>query len=78
MGWKSGIYVFKDRKLEEIMSNLEKWYNVTVFYQSQQMKDVRFTGNVQRYDTINAFLEILEGTGDVKYRINGNTVILYQ
>lgn len=78
VGWKSGIYVFKDRKLEEIMSNLEKWYNVTVFYQSQQMKDVRFTGNVQRYDTINAFLEILEGTGDVKYRINGNTVILYQ
>lgn len=78
VGWKNGIYVFKDRKLEEIMLNLERWYNVKVFYQSQQMKDVHFTGNVLRYDTINAFLEILEGTGDVKYRINGNTVILYQ
>lgn len=78
VGWKSGIYVFKDRKLEEIMSNLERWYNVKVFYQSQQMKDVRFTGNVERYNTINAFMQILEGTGDVKYRINGNTVILYQ
>lgn len=78
VGWKNGIYVFKDRKLEEIMSNLERWYNVKVFYQSQQMKDVRFTGNVERYNTINAFMQILEGTGDVKYRINGNTVILYQ
>ena len=78
VGWKSGIYVFKDRKLEEIMLNLERWYNVKVFYQSQQMKDVRFTGNVERYNTINAFMQILEGTGDVKYRINGNTVILYQ
>ena len=78
VGWKNGIYVFKDRKLEEIMSNLERWYNVTVFYQSQQMKDVRFTGNVERYNTINAFMQILEGTGDVKYRINGNTIILYQ
>ncbi|KIO43792.1 MULTISPECIES: FecR family protein [Porphyromonadaceae] len=78
VGWKDGLYVFKDQKLEDIMKTLQRWYDVTVFYQSHHLKEVRFTGNLKRYDTINSFLQLLEGTGELKYRISGNTVILYQ
>jgi len=78
VSWKSGKYVFKARRLEEIMTVLQRWYDVVIFYQSERLKEIRFTGNVVRYDTIDTFLQVLEGTGELKYRMNGKTVILYQ
>lgn len=78
VGWKEGLYVFKKQTLESIMTDLARWYNVNVFYQTSDLKEVAFTGNLKRYDNINTFMEILQRTGDVKYRINGNTIILYK
>lgn len=78
IGWREGVYVFREQRLETIMTDLARWYNVSVFYQHPEIKEVRFTGNLRRYETINTFMEILSRTGDVKYNINGNTIILYQ
>lgn len=78
IGWREGVYVFREQRLETIMTDLARWYNVSVFYQHPDIKEVRFTGNLRRYETINTFMEILSRTGDVKYNINGNTIILYQ
>lgn len=78
VGWKEGWYVFKNQPLETIMTDLCRWYGVAVFYQNAGLKQVTFTGNLKRYDTINTFMEVLKRTGDVKYNINGNTIILFQ
>lgn len=78
VGWKEGWYVFKNQPLETIMTDLCRWYGVAVFYQNAGLKQVTFTGNLRRYDTINTFMEVLKRTGDVKYNINGNTIILFQ
>ena len=39
------------------METLAKWYGVEVFFQSQRARDIRFTGNLRRSNTIEAFLE---------------------
>lgn len=78
VGWKEGVYVFKKQTLESIMTDLARWYDINVFYQTPGLKEVAFTGNLKRYDNINTFMEILQRTGDVKYRISGNTIILYK
>lgn len=78
VGWKEGLYVFKGQALEEIMRNLVRWYNINVFYQNSDVRRVAFTGNLKRYDSINTFMEVLARTGDVKYKINGNTITLFQ
>lgn len=78
VGWKDGLYVFKKQSLECIMTTLSRWYGVTVFYQNPEAKRVDFTGNLKRYDSINTFMEVLARTGDVKYRIKGNTITLFQ
>ena len=44
VGWKDGLYVFKDQKLEDIMKTLQRWYDVTVFYQSHHLKRGAFYG----------------------------------
>lgn len=78
VGWRKGIYVFKKQPLEDIMRDLSRWYGVSVFFQNEGLKQVSFTGNLKRYDNINEFLDVLQRTGDVKYRINNNTVIIYE
>lgn len=40
VGWKDGRYIFEDATLEEIMQVLSKWYNVTVFYKNEKMKNI--------------------------------------
>ena len=30
VGWKDGIYVFREKHLGDIMKTLERWYNISV------------------------------------------------
>ena len=78
VGWKDGIYVFKEKSLGEIMKTLERWYNVSVDFQDKSLVDLPFTGNLKRYDDINVFFDALTRTGDMKYRVEGNQVILFK
>ena len=59
VGWKDGIYVFKEKSLGEIMKTLERWYNISVDFQEKSLVDLPFTGNLKRYDDINVFFDAL-------------------
>ena len=76
VGWKDGLYVFREKPLKEIMNTFERWYNVSVVYADEAIGERRFTGNVRRYDNINVFLEALRATREVNYRIEGSTIEL--
>lgn len=78
IGWRKGVYVFRKQTLGNIMKDLERWYNVSVFFRNAELEAVTFTGNLKRYDNINAFLELLQRTGDIHYNISNHTVIIYK
>lgn len=78
VAWRDGWYVFREATLEKVMQVMCRWYDVDVFYQSQALKDLHFTGNLRRYDSIETFLKVLARSGQVKYTMNRNTVVLYQ
>lgn len=77
VGWKDGWYIFREKRLEDVMHTLTRWYDVSVFYQNPKVKDIQFTGNLKRYDSIRTFLEVLAASEEVKHKIDGNVVILY-
>lgn len=31
IGWKSGVYIFEDKSIEQIMDELSLWYDIEVF-----------------------------------------------
>ena len=68
VGWKDGIYVFKEKSLGEIMKTLERWYNISVDFQDKSLVDLPFTGNLKRYDDINVFFDALTYRG---YEVSG-------
>lgn len=76
-GWVSGMYVFNNRSLEEIMNTFERWYDIQVYYETSALRSITYSGNLKRYGSVNSFLDALELTGDLTYKVNGRKVLIY-
>lgn len=76
VGWINGIFSFHGETLYNIMSKLERWYNMEVIYEDPALKRLTYTGTIKRYENINSFLDAFELTGDLTYRIQGRCVHL--
>ncbi len=74
--WKDGRIVFKDQSLKEIMNTIYRWYDIEVFYMNSSIQDIKYTGNIKKYNDFNDFANILELAGLVKFEIKGKTVII--
>ena len=76
IAWKDGRFVFREKRLEEVMSILSRWYDFEIFYQNAAVKDLHFTGNIPRHATINEVLKFLERTHLVHFSVVGRMVIV--
>ncbi len=76
IGWREGKYVFEDATLENIMQTLERWYDIDVVYMDESVRNYHFTGDLERYEDINVFLDFIETGGDVKFKTEGKTIII--
>ena len=72
--WKSGKLNVRNRRLEDILNRLSKWYDVYVFYVNEEAKDIRFYANIDRYSDMNELLDKSEKTGQVEFRVKGNVI----
>ena len=77
VGWVEGLYVFNNRSLGEIMETFARWYDIQVYYETEDLRNITYSGSLKRYGTINSFLEALELTGDLTYKISGRNILIY-
>ena len=77
IGWVNGVYNFKNCSLGEIMETFERWYDIQVYYETPDLRDITYSGSLKRYGTINSFLDALELTGDLTYKISGRNILIY-
>lgn len=75
-GWKEGVLFFKDRRLEDIMNALKRWYKIEVVYDSPEIKDIKFGCRLNRYEDITPILDLLQKTGKLDIEINNHVIIL--
>jgi len=73
--WKNGNLTFYDSRLEDIMITLTRWYSADVLYKNESVKNLRFSGNLNRYGDINQILDILRSTGKINIEINNSTIL---
>lgn len=71
--WTKGNFVFRRERLESIMNDLARWYNVEIRYE-EGTKEILFSGIMNRYETISETLWMIEKTGKVKFDITGSIV----
>ncbi|SHF00739.1 FecR family protein [Mariniphaga anaerophila] len=73
--WKDGELIFRDTRLEDIMITLTRWYSADVFYMNPSVKELRFSGSLNRYGDITQVLDIIKATNKVEVDVNGTTIL---
>lgn len=76
IAWKNQNIVFVNERLESIMEKMARWYDVTVFFQDESLKDLRFDCNMRRYADIRDLFFFLEKTSNARFALNGRTVVI--
>lgn len=74
MAWKNGLFDFQDASLEEVMGQLERWYNIEVVYE-KGIPAFEFIGKMGRDLSLEEVLRGLEFS-EVHFRIEGRKVIV--
>ncbi|SDL79861.1 FecR family protein [Pedobacter antarcticus] len=72
--WKDGYFSFDNESLETILRKLERWYDVTVCYDNQDLRKLQYTGILSRNKDIAQVLRKFELTNTVKFRIKGRII----
>lgn len=74
--WTEGKWIIEGECLEEIMKQLARWYDVTVFYQNAEAKDLVFTGDLEKYSNCNVILDIISMTTNVEFELKDRVIIV--
>lgn len=76
-GWRHGKLTFSSNTLEMIFEQLSRYYDVDrVVWEEESMKSIKFSGEMKKYEEIEKVLELMEKTGDVKFRFENNTIVV--
>ena len=73
-GWKRGMFVFRNDDITTVLHQLERWYDVTAVYPKGKVGSQHFTGAIQRYDSIEKVLELLNQTGGANFKLSGRQI----
>ncbi|MCT4601449.1 MAG: DUF4974 domain-containing protein [Marinifilum sp.] len=74
--WKDGVFTFVDEPLPSIMKKLERWYNIRVFFQGQDVQNLRFSGKLKRFKSCNEVLEVISKTSHIEFDIQGDRNVI--
>lgn len=74
--WKKGLFNFEGSSLQEVMKELERWYDIEVVYEGHP-PDIKFIGKMGKDLTLQVLLEILDKS-NVNFVIDGRKLIVKQ
>ncbi len=76
VAWNIGKFIFNDMSLVEIMENLSLWYDVDFQFKKEELKNLRYTGNLPRKESLDNILNAIEFTTDVKFSLHGKNIMI--
>jgi ferric-dicitrate binding protein FerR (iron transport regulator) len=75
LAWKEGEFWFNETDIATVMRQIERWYDVEIVYEGAR-PDTRISGVIPRKSEVSDLLAVLEGTGKVHCRQEGNRIIV--
>lgn len=77
VSWVDGKFYFDGMSLERIMIQIERWYDVNVFFIDQNLKNRIFKGVIKKELSLNETLSIIEGVvGNIKIRYKNRNIYI--
>jgi hypothetical protein len=74
MAWKNGVFDFQDATLEEVMRQLQRWYDIEVVYE-KDIPRLEFIGRMGRDLSLAKVLSGLE-VSKVHFRLEGRRLVV--
>ncbi|MGN6416174.1 MAG: FecR family protein [Pseudobacter sp.] len=73
VAWINGDIQFDNKRIEDIMRLIARWYDVEVIYEGDR-PDAKWYGSVSRARNLSQVLRMMEKSREVYFRITGRTV----
>lgn len=74
IAWKNGIFYFEETPFEQMMKQIDRWYDIDVLYQGATPKEL-FSGKMSKNVNLQIFVDFLKDSG-VHSRIKGRQLIV--
>lgn len=74
--WKEGYYEFEDMPLGELMQIFTRWYNINIEFATPEVKDIKFSGRLKRYDDLRPLFKMLEYTRDIRFIVGDDKIVI--
>lgn len=75
--WIEGHFRFEQTTFEQIVSELERYYNVEVRFMDDSLRGERFSGDFHLEDGIYHIMSVLQLTYKFHYKVNRDNIELY-
>lgn len=72
--WINGRFYFERKTLEEILLQLQRWYDLKVFWTNEELKSYEFTGALWRDSSVEEIFDMMEKTTEIHFTVSGQTV----
>jgi ferric-dicitrate binding protein FerR (iron transport regulator) len=72
IAWKNGRFQFNSADIRSIMRQIARWYDAEVVFEGHP--ELHFTGQITRRDEVSRVLQMMEMTGEVRFRIEGRRI----
>lgn len=72
--WKDQLFCFENQNLGEIMQILSRWYDLEITFETEELKQIRFSGTLDRYSDVAPFLRLFEAGAGIKFDIQQKNV----
>ncbi|MBL7968313.1 MAG: DUF4974 domain-containing protein [Prolixibacteraceae bacterium] len=71
--WKDGKVTFSGEKLSDIARKIERWYNVEIRFENENLKDLKFTGTILRNKPIDQTIMAMEMLAPIRFKYEAKT-----
>ena len=72
--WKDGVFSFDNKPLKDIMKVLSRWYDTNIVFIDSEIENRRFTGVLDKEQSMEDILSIIHKLNHINYEINNKTV----
>lgn len=76
VSWKDQLLVFDGESFEDLSLKMERWYNVKIKIENEELKAERFSGKFVHNETVYQVLEAIKITTPIAFRIEKDTIII--
>ena len=74
--WKDQLLIFADETFADIAIKMERWFNMKIRIEDEDLKKQRYTGKFVNNETVYQVLEAIEVTTPIRYYVNKDEIVI--